>query len=100
MTLELIQIELEQIENQMFNHSLYQKSLRDLIEMESRVLSLKDKFLRFSFLGKTVAELDTVRFKLNETALNIRISLKERLGESIKDGLVGLNELYQTSLPD
>lgn len=97
MTLRKLTEEIDRIEKEIFLNSLYPKNVNELELLLNEVLQLKEIFLKISFIGTSaVEELEDIRIRLNETLLNIRISIKEKLGESAIEEMQLLNELYQT----
>lgn len=98
-TIQELQVLLDKIERGIFEHSLFPKSLDELLDIRQDALDLKEDFLNSSFMGaQSVEELEGIRFKIVETALNAHILASEALYQDTQELKRKLHELYQTTI--
>ena len=97
MTLEGIKEEIDIINDDIVSNALKEHlSLKDLVALYTRLLQLNYEFINLNYRLNTANELEVVRFSLQEGVINIRILIKERLGEDTMKEVKKLEELYKT----
>lgn len=84
MELNEIKEKLEEIDGSIFEISLKKSSpVEELSCMYRELLHLKSEFLKNCFTGASLKELESIRYGLEESFLNVTISIREKRGLSI-----------------
>lgn len=83
MTIEQIILDIDQLEQMLFFHTLQPLAIEELEQLQKKVKELKEAFLGTCFVGISVAELEDMRFKLAEITFGIEISIKEKLQQDV-----------------
>lgn len=81
MTIAEIMSDIEMFEKTIFNYSLGEEiPINELAGRYKQLVNLRNQLFSNSFLGGSIKEIETARFKIVETMLNIRILMKEKMG--------------------
>lgn len=97
MTLEGIKEEIEIINDDIVSNALKEYlSLKELVELYTRLLQLNYEFINLNYSLYTANELEVVRFSLQEEVINMRILIKERLGKDTMKEVKKFKELYKS----
>jgi len=85
---------LESIENEIFKHSFQQnKSLERLGKIYLDLIEIKNQFLTTNFIEFEKSELEEIRYRINESILNIKILIREKKGLNIDSDIRQMKEL-------
>jgi len=96
MRLKEIRHKLSEAEKMIFEISFKQnKSLENLSSIYSNLLNLRKHFLYLNFMEVEQEELEEVRYRINESILNLKILIKEMKGLSIDLEISQMEELIK-----
>lgn len=96
MRLKEIRHKLSEAEKMIFEISFKQnKSLENLSSIYSNLLNLRKYFLYLNFMEVEQEELEEVRYRINESILNLKILIKEMKGLSIDLEISQMEELIK-----
>lgn len=80
MKLSDINKEIEEIEQKIFSYSLWgDLTITELGDMYCSLVKLKNVFLSSSLKEYCKEDIDSIRFKISEDILNLKIIIKEKL---------------------
>jgi len=89
-----IKDKLENIEKVIFENSLQRNiSLGKLGLIYFDLIDIRNNFLRINFMELQRAELEEIRYKINESILNIKILIREKKGLNIDSDIRQMEEL-------
>ena len=89
-----IKDKLENIEKVIFENSLQKNiSLGKLGLIYFDLIDIRNNFLRINFMELQRAELEEIRYKINESILNIKILIREKKGLNIDSDIRQMKEL-------
>lgn len=89
-----IKDKLENIEKVIFENSLQKNiSLGKLGLIYFDLIDIRNNFLRINFMELQRAELEEIRYKINESILNIKILIREKKGLNIDSDIRQMEEL-------
>ena len=89
---------LDDLQHQVFLHSLTPKSLDELLTMRQEALDIKEAFLNCPFVGTEVDVLDTLRVEILECELTTHIFASEAMYQDTQDHIRKLHDLYQVTM--
>lgn len=85
---------LQSIEKEIFENSFQQnKSLEKLGKLYLDLIEIKNQFLRTNFIEFEQAELEEIRYRINENILNTRIWIRENKGLDVDSEIREMEEL-------
>jgi hypothetical protein len=96
MTMQEIRARLDNLQHQIFVHSLAPKNLDELLDMRQEALDLKESFLNCSFIGTEPDVLEQIRVELVECELQTHIFASEAMYQNTSEQVRRLMEHYQS----
>jgi hypothetical protein len=96
--LQEIKNELDEISLKILEYSFKNLvKLEELTEIYSRIVRIRNEFLQNNFMEIEIQELEQTRFSLAENLLNIKILIKEHIGQDAGNEINKLKELCEKS---
>lgn len=94
MKLHDINKKIEEIEQKIFYYSLWNNlSITELGSIYCSLIKFRKTFLNLSLIEYSKEDIDSVRFKICENILNLKILIKERLKINYEDDAIQMEEL-------
>lgn len=93
-----IKQEFGKIDSEIFMYSLKKDlSIEQLTSLYSKLLKCRNSFLRMSFKGIEIDEIEQLRFFLLEEICMIRIFINEKVGQDASKEIEKLKHIYKNN---